>query len=233
MFSFLIKLIDSVVWPALLVVSIWIVFFINLRYQLDLNSYGLHPQKWDDLYGVVTMIFLHGNFDHLLSNSIPLLLSMGFIFINFSEERASIIISNILATGIILFFIGQPGSNHIGASGLVYALIFFVVTHSFFTRNKEMLSASFTLIFLYGSLIYGLFPEFGKLIGKNISWEGHLSGALSGIIFGVLYRNRGPQKPPPLDDDFDDFEDEYWNTTDVDDQESFNTHIQYIYKKKD
>jgi membrane associated rhomboid family serine protease len=92
MFSFIIKLIDSVVWPAFLVVSIWIVFFVNLRYELGLNSYGLHPQKWNDLYGVVTMIFLHSNFDHLLSNTIPLLLSMGFIFINFSEETILVLV---------------------------------------------------------------------------------------------------------------------------------------------
>jgi hypothetical protein len=95
-----------------------------------------------------------------------------------------------------------------------------------------MLAASFTLIFLYGSLIYGLFPEFGKLIGKNISWEGHLSGAITGVIFGTLYRNKGPQKPPPLDDDFDDFEDEYWNSIEID-EEAHDTYIQYTYKEKD
>ena len=230
MFSFLIKLIDSVVWPALLVLSIWIVFFFNLRYELDLNSHGLHPQKWEDWYGIFTMIFLHGNFDHLLSNSIPLLLSLGFIFINFNDERFSILILNTLFTGILLFFIGQQGSNHIGASGLVYALIFFVVTHSFLTRNKEMLAASFTLIFLYGSLIYGLFPDFGKLIGKNISWEGNLSGAISGVLFGIVYRNKGPQNEPPLDDDFDDWDDDYWDEGGGSEGNS-DIYVNYTYRK--
>jgi len=230
MFSFLIKLIDSVVWPALIIVTIWIVFFINLRYQLGLNSHGLHPRNMEDWYGIFTMIFLHGNFDHLLSNSVPLLLSMGFIFINFNKERFSIILLNAIFTGIFLFFIGQQGTNHIGASGLVYALIFFVVTHSFLTRNKEMLAASFTLIFLYGSLIYGLFPDFGKLIGNNISWEGHLSGAVSGILFGILYRRKGPQNEPPIDDEFDDFDEDYW---DLHDDDSYGPGIQinYTYRK--
>jgi membrane associated rhomboid family serine protease len=154
----------------------------------------MHPRELRGIAGIFTMPFLHGDFDHLMSNSIPLVLSMGFIFIFFKEHKVKIIVMNFLLTGLLLLFIGKSGTNHIGASGIVYAYIFFLVTHAFITRNKEMLGASFILIFLYGSLIYGLFPEYGKLVGKNISWEGHLSGALSGVLFGFLFRKNGPQQ---------------------------------------
>ncbi len=221
MFSFILKLIDSLVWPLVIVVAIWLVFFIDLRFNLHLNQLGMRPLQLEGLVGIFTMPFLHGDFDHLFSNSVPLLLSMGFIFQYFPQDKLKIIGYSVLLTGTILWFIGEKGSNHIGASGLVYAYIFFLVTHAFFTKNKETLAASFVLIFLYGSLIYGIFPEYGKIIGKNISWEGHLAGAITGVLFGVIYRKKGPQQrmffeDEDEDDDEDDDEFPYWKYPDAD-----------------
>ena len=234
MFSFLIKLIDSVVWPLVITIAIWIVFFMDINFSWELRQFGMHPRELRGLAGIFTMPFLHGDFDHLMSNSIPLVLSMGFIFIFFKDKKTKILTFNFLLTGILLLFIGKSGTNHIGASGIVYAYIFFLVTHAFITRNKEMLGASFILIFLYGSLIYGLFPEYGKLVGKNISWEGHLSGALSGILFGILFRNKGPQQAiffvDEEDDDDDDDPDAYWK---LPEQRTPETTVHYHYKERE
>lgn len=234
MFNFLIRLIDSIVWPLVIVIAIWIVFFLNLSLELNLNYFGMRPQQWRGIFGIFTMPFLHGDFDHLFSNSVPLLLSMGFIFIYFHKERVAILLLNVLLTGGILLVIGEQGSNHIGASGLVYAYIFFLVTHAIITWNKEMLGAAFLLIFLYGSIIYGIFPEYGRIVGKNISWEGHLAGAISGIIFGFLYRNTGPQKAiffdGEEDDDDDDDTDAYWK---LPEQRAPETTVRYHYRKKE
>ena len=221
MFSFILKLIDSLVWPLVIVVAIWLVFFIDLRFNLHLNQLGMRPLQLEGLVGIFTMPFLHGDFDHLFSNSIPLLLSMGFIFQYFPEDKLKIIGFSALISGSILWFIGEYGSTHIGASGLVYAYIFFLVTHAFFTKNKETVAAAFVLIFLYGSLIYGIFPDYGKIIGKNISWEGHLAGAISGVLFGIIYRKKGPQQrmffeDEHEDDDEDDDEFPYWKYPDAD-----------------
>lgn len=220
------------VWPLLIIVAIWLVFFINLRFDVHLNAWGMHPREWRGIYGIFTMVFLHGDFDHLFSNTVPLLLAMGFIFTYFKKERAGILILNLLITGILLIFMGEYRSNHIGASGLVYAFIFFLVTHAFLTKNKEMLAASFILIFLYGSLIYGLFPDYGLLIGKDISWEGHLAGAISGILTALYYRNQGPQRLTFFDDEQDDDDDDdelgYWNMP-----EEEETTVHYHYKEKE
>jgi membrane associated rhomboid family serine protease len=228
----ILKVIDAMVWPLLIILAIWIVFFINLRFDLHLNAWGMHPREWRGIYGIFTMVFLHGDFDHLFSNTVPLLLAMGFIFTYFEKERAGILILNLLITGILLIFMGEYRSNHIGASGLVYAFIFFLVTHAFLTKNKEMLAASFILIFLYGSLIYGLFPDYGLLIGKDISWEGHLAGAISGVLTALYYRNQGPQRLTFFDDeqgnDDDDDELGYWNMPEEDE-----TTVHYHYKEKE
>ncbi|MEY2924675.1 MAG: hypothetical protein RLZZ337_1223 [Bacteroidota bacterium] len=228
MFNFILKLIDSLVWPLVVLVFIWLVFFVDLRFNLHLNQFGMQPKTLNGLIGIFSMPFLHGDFDHLFSNSIPLLLSLGFIFQYFPEQKLKIIGLSALLTSILLWIIGEKGSNHIGASGLVYAYIFFLVTHAFFTRNKETLAAAFVLIFLYGSLIYGIFPEYGKIIGKNISWEGHLAGAISGVLFGIIFRKQGPQQRMFFEDEDDEDEDDnefpYWMYPDED------TIIHYHYK---
>ncbi|MGB0850745.1 MAG: rhomboid family intramembrane serine protease [Bacteroidia bacterium] len=214
MFNFIIKLVDSIVWPLVITIAIWIVFFLNMTTVVNLNSFGMHPWDVRGVLGIFTMPFLHANFDHLFSNSVPLVLLMGFIFIYFKKDSSKILALNMLSTGFILLFLGQEGTTHIGASGLVYAFIFFLITHAFLSKNKEMLAAAFILIFLYGSLIYGLFPEYGRLIGKNISWEGHLAGAISGVIWGYLFRNTGPQQKTFFHDEDeldDDDEIGYWS----------------------
>lgn len=230
MFKFIVQLIDAIVWPLFIVVLIWLAFFLNHGYDLGWNDLGLKPWDWSGLTGVITMPFLHGNFDHLFSNSIPLLLSMAFIFLYFPKTKWHIIGFIYPLTGILLWFIGREHTNHIGASGLVYAYIAFLITHAFINRNKQTLAAAFILIFLYGSLIYGIFPEYGKLIGKNISWEGHLSGAIFGVIFGILYRRKGPQAiKPPEDDDEDDVE---WYYREMEEREhvSQQKHIRYHFR---
>lgn len=239
MFNFIIKLIDSIVWPFVIAVVIWLVFFINLGTLYEFNSLGMRPLEWRGILGIFTMPFLHSNFDHLFSNTVPLVLSMGFIFIYFENKSIQILLVNWLLTGILLLFLGDKGTLHIGASGLVYAYIFFLVTHAFLSKNKEMLAAAFILIFLYGGLIYGLFPEYGRLIGKNISWEGHLSGAISGTIFGFLFRKSGPQQAIYFKDEEDDDEDDdefaYWKIPQNEEitEDSRPIRIRYRYRKKE
>ena len=208
MFRYIVQLIDAMVYPLLIITVIWLVFFIDHGYGLELNYYGLRPHEWRGLLGIVSMPFLHGDFDHLFSNSVPLALSMGFLFLYFPLKKWRIILWTYLLTGVLTWFIADAPSVHIGASGLVYAFIAFLVTHSVLSKNKESIAASLILLFLYGGLVYGLFPEYGRLIGKNISWEGHLSGTLVGMAMGFIHRNNGPQQKVYFEDEEDDDEDE-------------------------
>lgn len=211
---------------------IWLAYFLNHGYYLEWNDFGLKPWEWEGLIGVFTMPFLHGNFDHLFSNSIPLILSMAFIFLYFPKDKWRIIVGIYPLTGVLLWLIGREHTNHIGASGLVYAYIAFLITHAFINRNKQTMAASFILIFLYGSLIYGIFPEYGRLIGKNISWEGHLSGAILGVIFGYLFRKKGPQPTPPPEDDEDDDLEWYYREIDPEYNADKQTTITYHIKPR-
>ncbi|NCB09874.1 MAG: rhomboid family intramembrane serine protease, partial [Bacteroidia bacterium] len=81
----------------------------------------------------------------------------------------------------------------IGASGFVYGLAFFILGSALIKREKKLMAFAMLVIFLYGSIIWGFFPQFFP--EKNISWEGHLSGAISGLIAVLLFSDKGPQKP--------------------------------------
>lgn len=156
---------------------------------------------------------------------------MGFIVLYFPNVKWKIISLIWLVTGVLLWIIGEVGTTHIGASGLVYGYIAFVITHAFINRNKQSIAAAFILIFLYGGLIYGVFPEYGLLIGKNISWEGHLSGAIAGLIFGFLYRRKGPQRVKFFEDEDDEEQDDPFYDKEWFDYEEYR--VRYLYRPKE
>jgi len=235
MFRLLSDIIDDIVWPLVMLVSFWVVFFYDLIYEWNLNSFGLQPQKTEGIIGIFTMPFLHGNFDHLLANSVPFLVGALLIFHLFPRKRWLIFLWIWLVSGSFVWLMGDPNSIHVGASGMVYGLIAFLLTSGFVKKSKNLTAVSMLLIFLYGSLIWGIFPEYGLLIGKNISWEGHLGGALTGVVLAFVYRKFGPEDDKFFedededDDDDDDDPNAYWKI-DAGSPEEWT--IKYSYRKK-
>ena len=199
----------AVAKSLIIVAVLWVVFLMNVTFALNWNEWGMSPRTLKGLWGIMTMHFLHADFEHLISNSLPLLF-LGFgIFYYFSQKGTLIVLMNLLCTGILIWVFGRLGI-HIGASGLVYALSFFLVTISLIKMESTMLAYTLVIIFLYGSLVWGFFPQLFP--DKHISWEGHLAGAISGILLAFFYRHEGPQRKIYFedeeedDDDFEDFE---------------------------
>ncbi len=91
-------------------------------------------------------------------------------------------------SGFFLWIIGRP-SYHIGASGLVYALASFLFLSGLIKKNPRLAAVSLIITFLYGSMIWGVFP-----LKIDVSWEGHLCGLISGILVALFYKNHGPKR---------------------------------------
>jgi membrane associated rhomboid family serine protease len=177
---------------SIIIVSIlWVVFLLNDIFGLHWNDFGLRPRKIEGLFGIFTMVFLHGDTAHLFSNSIPLLVLLFSIFYFFSKKSELILLMTWFMTGVLAWVIGTRGT-HIGASGVVYALAFFLVTISVLKRETKLMAYSLIIIFLYGSIVWGFFPQLFP--DKHISWEGHLAGAISGVVLAFFYKNEGPVK---------------------------------------
>ncbi len=186
------SLILAAIVPAVFVFSMFSVKLYEYLSNISLSSYGLFPMKFSQLYGIFTMPFLHEGWGHLWSNIVPVFF-MGTMLVYYYKKSAFLLFGFLIVfTGIFTWLIGRE-SFHIGASGIVYGMAFFILGSALKKRETKLMAFSLLVIFLYGSLIWGFFPQFFPQ--KNISWEGHLSGAISGLIAVMLFANKGPQKP--------------------------------------
>jgi membrane associated rhomboid family serine protease len=161
------------------VLIMWFVFIFNWIFNLNFNSYGIVPRTPKGLIGIFTSPFLHLNFQHIISNTVPFVILMGTL--SFFYEKLNLIV---LIGGVLVWVFGRS-SSHIGASGLIYGLATFLIAIGFYRKSFKTIMISIIVIGMYGSLIFGVLPT-----NSYISWEGHLFGALAGIFVARLYKNK-------------------------------------------
>jgi len=181
-------------FPCIMVLILWLIHLWGCSFQTDLYWMGIYPRNTFGLLGILTEPLVHANAKHLISNSVPLLV-LGWCLIYFYKDLGYAVFPLLwILSGIFTWCIGRE-SWHIGASGLTYGLSFFLFFSGVFRRYIPLMAISILVVFLYGSTVWYMFPV-SELIEKNISWEGHLSGAFSGFLCAVFFRKYGPQKPP-------------------------------------
>ena len=173
-------------YPILFVILIWLIFWIEFRFNVDLKSFGIQPRKIEGIYGIMLSPFLHLSLEHLINNSIPLFLLSSAIFFFYRNISWKIIFLGIFLSGLLTWIIGRD-SIHIGASGLIYVLISFIFFKGIISKNFNLMALSLIVVFIYGGTIWYIFP-----IKENISWEGHLSGFIVGIILALLFKKNIP-----------------------------------------
>ena len=173
-----------IVYPLILVFSIWLVFWFQVRIDSNIRHYGIHPQSPMGLLGVFSSPFLHSGLGHLYNNSIPLLLLSMALFYFYRKIAWRVLFFGMLISGILTWLIAKSG-NHIGASGVIYVLVSFIFFKGIFAKHYRLIALSLIIVFLYGSMIWYVFP-----IKENMSWEGHLSGLITGLVLALLFRNQ-------------------------------------------
>ncbi len=191
-------------WSAALTV----VSFVVLLYVIELwdsltnhrlDDNGIRPLEADGLWGIVFAPLLHANWDHLIANTVPALV-LGFLMTLAGMSRF------IFATAIIwilggfgTWLIGTVGvhcpivgvqcetPSHIGASGLIFGWLAFLIVFGFFTRKAWEIVVGVIVLLVYGGILLGLLPG-----TPGVSWQGHLSGAIAGVI--AAYLLSGPER---------------------------------------
>lgn len=207
------QLLRSFIIPTAFVVILWLVKCVEELFHLDFSFLGIKPLQVDGIPGIFLFHFLHGDWSHLYANTLPIIVLGACLYYFYRPIATKIWLLLMFSTGL-LTWCGARGGVHIGASALIYGLAFFLMLSGFIRRNKNLVIVSFLVIFLYGSLIWGIYPKYA--IENHISWEGHLAGLIMGIALAIVYRNEGPQREIDDDDDSDDTDssddsDNYWD----------------------
>jgi len=182
------KFIYSAVFPFIFVLFIVLVKTIELYFDTSFVRFGILPREFSGLKGVLLSPFIHGDWNHVFNNSLPLLILGWAMFYFYRSLAPKVILLSFLLAGLYTW-ISARTAYHIGASGLVYALFGFLFISGFLRKYIPLVALSFLVAFLYGSLIWGILPW-----DKSISWEGHFWGLLIGLILAVVYRKQGPQR---------------------------------------
>lgn len=170
------------------VALLWVLEVFDAVTGNPLDSYGVRPRDEDGLVGVAVAPMLHFGFDHLISNTVPVLV-LGFLTLATGIGRG------LLATAIIwvvgglgVWVVAQPGSIHAGASILIFGWIVFLVVRGLLKRRPTEILIGVAVFLLYSSALLGVLP--GQ---PGVSWQGHLFGAIGGFVAArvLTTRDRG------------------------------------------
>jgi membrane associated rhomboid family serine protease len=183
-----IRFFESIYYPLIFIMVIWGIKITEMISGLSLVILGIYPREITGLPGIIFAPLVHGNLSHLFSNSGPLLVLGSTVFYFYKPVTFRVVFHSWITTGIVVWISGRE-AYHIGASGLIYSIASFLFFSGFIRRSVELIAISFVVVFLYGGMIWGIFP-----LSDGISWESHLMGGVVGLVMAVIYRHHGPQR---------------------------------------
>ncbi len=171
----------------------WLVYWAEHLFQYKFHEWGVLPRTWEGLKGVLFMPLIHSERDihHILNNSLPIFLLLSSLIYFYREIAFKVFAIGWLMTGLALWlYADNKGGYHIGMSGIIYLLAGFLFFSGVFRKFLPLQAISLFVVFLYGSMVWGIFP-----LQEKVSWEGHLMGLMVGIVFAFYFRKEGPQRP--------------------------------------
>ncbi|MFJ8767756.1 rhomboid family intramembrane serine protease [Streptomyces clavifer] len=171
-------------WVGLL----WLLEGIDTMTGHSLDTYGISPREPSELLDVVPAAFLHSGWEHLASNSVPLLV-LGFIAALAGIRRfAAVVLVVIVTGGLGVWLTAPPNTVTLGASGVVFGLFGYLLVRGFVDRRPLDIVVGLIIAAVYGSLLWGVLPT-----DSGISWQGHLFGLVGGVAAAFVLRR--PRRP--------------------------------------
>lgn len=200
------RIIVAMVIPLFLIFVLYTIKILEIGMDWDFTRLGVYPLQQKGVFGIFAHPLIHSGFRHLFANTIPLFFLSWCLFYFYRGIAPYIFFFIWVGCGALTFLIGKPGW-HIGASGMIYGLAFFLFFSGLLRKHIPLIAISLLITFVYGGLVWNMFPFFAK---ATTSWEGHLSGAIAGTLCAFVFRKSGPQKPIPFAEEMEeeDSEDE-------------------------
>jgi membrane associated rhomboid family serine protease len=168
----------------------WVLEIYDQAADANLDRHGIEPRETDGLVGIVTSPFLHGGFDHLMSNTVPFV-AMGLAIALAGAGRVVSVTLIVMGVGGLgTWLVGPDDSVHIGASGVVFGYATYLLLRGFFNKSALELLIGLIVGAVWGTaLLSGLLPR------EGVSWQGHLFGAVGGVVAARVLATRTPRSP--------------------------------------
>lgn len=174
---------------AIFIGLLWAIELLDTGFALHLPRLGVYPRTWHGLLGVIFAPLIHGTWQHLISNSLVLMV-LGVVLL-YGYPRASRFVLPLvwLGSGLGVWLFAR-NSYHFGSSGLAHGLMFFIFVSGILRRDRLSIALSLIVFFLYGGMVWTIFPQ-----QPGISYESHFFGAVMGVIAAFGFRHCDPALP--------------------------------------
>ena len=174
---------QQLLFPTCVVVMMWLVKIFEVVNGSKLTRWGIFPRDWDGVVGIIAAPFIHSDWQHLMSNSLPMFMLIGIVMVFYKRVAIPSILIITIFTGFTVWLFARE-SYHVGASGVVYGLVAFLAWTGVFRRNLKSIILSLAILVMYGGYFHGIVPT-----KEGVSWESHLFGGLVGIFTAFLFKN--------------------------------------------
>jgi membrane associated rhomboid family serine protease len=165
---------------------LWVIELLDTGFNLQLSRLGVYPRAWHGLWGVVCAPLMHGSWQHLISNSLALMVLGVVLLYGYPHAFRYVLPLIWLGSGLGVWLFARD-SYHFGASGLTHGLMFYIFVSGILRRDRLSIALSLIVFFLYGGMVATIFPQ-----QPGISYESHLFGALMGILAAFVFRHDEP-----------------------------------------
>lgn len=172
-----------------LVAVLWIVFLLQFFGFIYTDTYGNWPHHIEGLKGIIFSPFIHGSFDHLISNSLPIIVLLTVLLNAYPKTAIQVLVFIHITSGLLVWLFAPDTGIHIGISGIIYGIAGFLVASGALRKDRNSMVIAILVVLSYGSMLVGFIPT------KGVSWQSHLFGALSGIFMAFILRKK--DLPPP------------------------------------
>jgi membrane associated rhomboid family serine protease len=156
----------------------WLASIFNFAYlQGSLNQFGIQARTPIGLVGILCAPFLHSNWEHLAGNTVPFVILGWFILLQGTQDFIIVTVISLLLGGLGVWLFGRANASHVGASGVIFGYLGFLLSRGYFEGNLLSILLSLIVGVCYGKLLWNVLP-----VREGMSWEGHLFGLLGGIV---------------------------------------------------
>jgi membrane associated rhomboid family serine protease len=202
------NIIQSLLPPLFFLALLWAIKLGEIISDFDLYFLGVYPLNFSGILGILTSPLIHADIKHLAANSVPLFVLSASLLYFYREIALKSLALIYLLPGLFVWFGGRE-VFHIGASGVIYGLAGFLFFSGIFRKEARLMALTLLVTFLYGSLIWGIFPGFYP--EERISFESHFWGLVAGVLIAFYFRKQGPQRKKyswEIEEEYEDQEEE-------------------------